>query len=131
MKQFDIRLNDEVGSLEKVAEALARKEINIISISSERVPGEKATVKLVTSDDEKTRDIMNEERLIYKEAEFIKVTLVDKPGELSKLTKYLTNADINIESLYLLNRVEGQTDVAMIVDKMDEAQIELRKLYQK
>ena len=56
------------------------------------------------------------------------MTLKDRPGELSKLTKFLTSKDINIETLYLLNKQEGSTDVAMIVDKMDEAKIELRKL---
>lgn len=129
MKQFEIRLNDEVGSLEKVAEALARRDINIISISSERVPGEKATVKLVTNDEEKTRSIINEERLICKESEFILLKLRDQPGELLRVTKLLTSAQINIESLYILNKQKGVTDVALIASKMDEAKVQLKKLY--
>lgn len=128
MKQFEIRLNDEVGSLEKVTEALARREINIISISSEKLPDQKATVRLVTSDVDKTRDIMNEERLICKESEFIKISMKDKPGELLKVTKLLSGADINIEALYMLDKKEGSTDVAMIVNKMDEAKELLKKL---
>jgi len=126
MKQFDIKLNDEVGSLEKVAEALSRKNINIISISSERIPGEKATVKLVTSDEDKTREIINEERLIAKESDFLKIRLMDKPGELSKLTKMLAASEINIESLYVLNKNQGVAEIAMIVDKMDLARDSLK-----
>ena len=129
MKQFEIRLNDEVGSLEKVTEALSRKQVNIISISSERIPGEKATVKLVTNDEEKTRNVINEERLICKESEFIRLTLRDQPGELLRVTQLLSAADINIESLYVLNKQQGKTDVALIANKMDEAKIQLKKLY--
>jgi hypothetical protein len=128
MKQFEIRLNDEVGTLEKVAEALSRRDINIISISSERIPGEKATVRLVTSDEDKTREIMNEERLICKESEFLRVRLRDQPGELLKVTKLFSNSDINIESMYILNKKEGATEVAMIVNKMDAAKEALKKL---
>ena len=128
MKQFEIRVNDDVGSLQKVAEALANNGINIISISSERVPGKNAFLKLVTNDIDKTRDVMNLERFVYKESDFIMVTLKDQPGELLKITRMLSGSGINIESLYVLNKREGSTDVAVIVDKMDQAREALKNL---
>ena len=128
MKQFEIRVNDEVGSLQKVAEALANNGINIISISSERVPGKNAFLKLVTNDIDKTRDVMNLERFVYRESDFIMVTLRDQPGELLNFTRKLSDSGINIESLYILNKREGSTDVAVIVDKMDQARQALKGL---
>jgi hypothetical protein len=128
MKQFEVKVNDDVGSLEKVTEALAKKNINIVSISSERIPGQHASLKIVTDDEDKTEEVMNEERFIYRQSEFIMVKLSDQPGELLRVTKVLRDADINIETLYLLNKVQGMTDVAMIVNKMDEAKVALKQL---
>ncbi|UCH88822.1 MAG: ACT domain-containing protein [Thermoplasmata archaeon] len=128
MKQFEINVKDEVGALEKIAEALATRGINIISISSERVPGKNAAIKIVTNDDDKTRDIMNEERFVYRESDFITLRLVDQPGELLRVTRLLSSAEINIESLYVLNRKEGSTSVAIVVNKMEEAKEVLKNL---
>ena len=126
MKQFEVNVKDEVGSLETIAEALAKRNINIISISSERHTDKSALLKIITNDEEQTRDIMDMERFIYKETDFLVVTLKDEPGQLLRVTRMLKNADINIESLHILNKKNGETEIALIVDKMEEAEAALK-----
>ena len=126
MKQFEVNVKDEVGSLETIAEALASRNINIVSISSERHADRSALLKIITNDEEQTRDIMDMERFIYKETEFLVITLKDEPGQLLRVTRMLKNADINIESLHILNKKNGVTEIALIVDKMEEAEAALK-----
>jgi len=52
----------------------------------------------------------------------IVVTLPDKPGELAKVTKRLAKAAINVDSIYILGRERGTTDLVLTVDDPKKAE---------
>jgi len=51
----------------------------------------------------------------------IVVSLPDKPGELAKVTKRLAMAGINVDSIYILGRERGITELVLTVDDPKKA----------
>ena len=47
------------------------------------------------------------------EAEVIVVKMINRPGELGKLTRKLANRGVNLESLYIVSRKMDITEVAI------------------
>lgn len=116
MQEFKIHIKDRIGELARVTEALARNGVNIRAIA-----GERNFVRVVTDDINTTRRALDEERLKYDLEEVVVVSLIDRPGELAKVARKLTDAEININSVYILGKKDGKTDVALVVDSVSEA----------
>jgi hypothetical protein len=120
MKEFKIQVKHQPGELAKVTEALAGRAVNIKAIASEAL-GEDAYLRIVTSDINTTVKALNEAGSTYVENDLLTLSLIDRPGELSKVAKKLGKAKINIESIYILGQKDGRTEVAMVVDNMKKA----------
>lgn len=116
MQEFKIHIKDRIGELARVAEALARNGVNIKAIA-----GERNFVRVVTDDVNTTKRALDEERLKYDLEEVVVVSLIDRPGELAKVARKLTDAEIGINSVYILGKKDGKTDVALVVDSVSEA----------
>lgn len=113
MRQFEVNVSDDIGSLEKITDALAKESINMLSISSERNPGESAVIKIVTNNDENTRSVLQSAGLNFQEAEIITFQVPDQPGTLHKLTTQIRDSQINIEAVYLMGKSDGKANIAM------------------
>jgi len=57
----------------------------------------------------------------YELKDVIVVRLQDKPGELAKLTKRLARAAINVDSIYILGKERGITEMVLTVDDFKKA----------
>lgn len=126
MKEFKIFVEHKPGELAKVTEALASRAVNIRAIASE-AKGDKAHLRVVTNDVNTTIAALNESGTQYEQNDILTITLLDRPGELSKVAKKLGKAKINIESIYILGQKDGKTDVALVVDDMKKAQERLNR----
>ena len=116
-KEFDIPLEDRVGALAEVCEALAQNGVNIKAISADGGSG----VRLVTSDEKTTRDLLMKAKLFFSEYDVISLKLLDRPGELSKIARILANAKVNIHSAYMLGG-DGETkDMILKVNNVSDA----------
>lgn len=125
MKQFTIFIENKIGELEKISEAIGRKGINIKTIVGEAsLPT--PYVKLVTSDIQTTKKVLDREGFKFELKEILTVEMPDKPGELSKIAKRLARANINVESIYIMGQRKGKTEVALIVDDMRSAKKALK-----
>lgn len=120
MKEFKIHVKHQPGELAKVTEALAGRAVNIKAIASEAL-GEDAYLRIVTNDINTTVKALDEAGSKYVENDLLTISLIDRPGELSKVAKKLGKAKINIESIYILGQKDGRTEVAMVVDNMKKA----------
>ena len=58
--------------------------------------------------------------------EVIVVRLPDKPGELAKVTRRLAKASINVDSIYILGKEHGITEMVLTVDDLKKAEILLK-----
>ena len=121
--EFQISLPNEPGQLARITEALGHRQINIITIAAIGVanPG----VVLVTVQEDETREILKELSLSFQEAELLSVKMPNIPGELGIFTKKLADANINIESMYLLEESFGEVRIGFTVDDLDKAKQEL------
>ena len=126
MKEFKIFVEHKPGELAKVTEALASRAVNIKAIASE-ADGAKASLRVVTNDITTTIKALNESGTQFEQNDILMLTLIDRPGELSKIAKKLGKAKINIESIYILGQKDGKTEVALVVDNMKKAQERLNR----
>lgn len=120
MRQFEIVIENRVGALADVCEAMARTKVNIKAIATELRDGI-GVVKLVTDDDELTRIALNHAQLDFSEYEIVPVRLIDKPGELARLARGLANIGIDVESVFMVNRDSGTAEIAFKVSNLNEA----------
>jgi hypothetical protein len=120
VRQFEIVIENRVGALADVTEALARARINIKSIATELREGI-GIIKVVTDDEEMTRMAFRNAGLDFSEYEILPVRLLDKPGELARLTRSLSHIGVDVESVFMLNREGGTSEIAFKVDNLKKA----------
>ncbi len=120
-KQFDVYVQDRPGEVSRVADALARNAVNIRGISTD-VGGGRPRIHIITDDDSSARSALRTAQLEFKEYDVIVVTMDDRPGELAKITKRLARGGVNINSLFMLGAKTSLEEVALTVDRAQDAQ---------
>ena len=78
-------------------------------------------IKIVTDDEETTREVLTDAGYDFKEHEIVPVRLLDKPGELAKVAKAMSTFKINVESIFLMDREKGAAMIAFKVDDLKKA----------
>ncbi len=119
MKEVIIVSRDDVGALASVAEALGSKGVNIEAISAYGI-GEKAIFRIITGDETTTSKALSKvPHITVKEDPIIIHRMINRPGELAKITRKLANKGINLESLYIVSRKQDFTEIAIKPVKED------------
>ncbi|MFH1221564.1 MAG: ACT domain-containing protein [Candidatus Micrarchaeota archaeon] len=114
MKEVTIVAKNEVGALAQVAEALGTVGVNIEAISAYGKDGE-AIFRVITTDALTASKVVSKVSAVKKvsEADVIVLKMMNRPGELGKITRKLANRGINLESLYIVSRKPDFTEVAL------------------
>ena len=120
MRQFEIVVENRVGALADVCEVLSKSNINLKGITTELKTGI-GIIRIVTDDEERTREALKDAQLDFSEYEIVRVTLRDKPGEISRLTRAMSNLGIDIESVFLMDKKEGKSELAFKVNDLNKA----------
>jgi len=125
MKEITVIANNEVGSLAAVAEALGAVGVNIEAISAYGRDGD-AVFRIITNDYATAIKSLSKVPTVKKvsEADVLVVKLINRPGELGKITRKLANKGVNLESLYIVSRKQDFTEVAI---KPEANQVQLAK----
>ncbi|NYZ77524.1 hypothetical protein H0O02_04405 [Candidatus Micrarchaeota archaeon] len=125
MKEITIVTNNEVGSLAAIAEVLGGVGVNIEAISAYGRDNE-AIFRVITNDYTTAVKSLSKLPTVkrVKEADVLIVKLMNRPGELGKMTRRLSNRGVNLESLYIVSRKQDFTEVAV---KPQENQFPLAK----
>jgi hypothetical protein len=121
-KEFDIPLEDRVGALADVCETLAANGVNIKAISADGGHG----IRLVTSDEKTTRDLLQKAKLVFSESDVVSLQLLDRPGELAKVARLLAKEKVNIQSAYMLGGCGDNKDMILKVSNVTDALKALR-----
>jgi len=120
MKQLTIVTEDRVGLLADISYILGQTRINIDSISA-GVCGGKAFINLSISDAGRAAALLKTNHFDVVESDMIVVKLTDEPGELAKISKMLTDANINIQSVAILAKGPDTVFDGIKVDKIESA----------
>jgi len=81
----------------------------------------KGVIKLITSDVEATQAKLEEVHADFEQREILTVTMADRPGALGDFARVLWEANINIDTIYVLDTAGGYTELAIGVDRLEEA----------
>lgn len=127
MKQFEIWLDDRPGELARVAHALGGAGVNIRAISSDRAPNARPTIRIVTDDERSTTKVLQTEKVDHRSSDILLIRLLDRPGELAKVAKKLARVGVNIESIYIIGKNDGKTEIALTTSNLDASREALRK----
>ena len=114
MKQIVITKENYVGLLADITEALAIKNINIISIDAMEI-GRLAIFRVAVDEAcyDKALRLLRDHHFEAIAEETLVIRLKDEPGALAKISKQFKEAGIDMQSIRILRRDEGWGLVAI------------------
>jgi len=121
LKEFDVYVQNKPGELAKICEMLGNQGVNIKAIASERAPN-RPMIKIVTDDETTTKSALARTGIVYDIRDVVAVKMPDRPGELGKVARRLARAMVNVDSIYILNKENGMTEIAFTVDDVKKAE---------
>ncbi|HUS56710.1 MAG TPA: ACT domain-containing protein [Thermoplasmata archaeon] len=125
MKEFDVYVQNKPGELAKVCELMGANGVNIKAIASERAQS-KPQIRIVTDDEATARAALSKAGIPHELKDVIHLKIIDRPGELGKIARKLARVMVNVDSIYILSKENGMTEMALTVDDLEKAQDALR-----
>ena len=128
VRQFIVFLANRVGRLQQLVRALEEADIRIVAISIEE-SSETSLIRLICSDGDLGREVLNREKFSFAESDLLLVEVPRKTTQpLVAICSALLSAEIGIHYAYpLLHRPKGPA-LAMYVDEPTlAAEILIRK----
>ncbi len=113
MEELIIIGGNRVGLLADIAERLGAVGANIESVSAQGY-GEKAVVRIITTDLETAKRELNTlPGIKVISSPILVIELINRPGELGKVTRKLANKNIDLESVYVVSKGNDVMKVAI------------------
>jgi hypothetical protein len=128
VRQFIVFLENRVGRLQQLVRACEESGVRIVAIAVEE-SAETALVRMILSDPDLGRDLMEREDFSFSESDVLSVELPRNDSEpLSTICQALLSAEISIHYVYpLLHRPNGPALVLYVDEPTLAAQILIRK----
>ena len=120
MKQFNVFVDDKIGELARVTEALAQSAINIRGLATDKV-GPRPAVKVITDDESSTRKALAKADFQFEESEVLVLDLIDRPGEIAKIARRVSKAGVNINSVFLIGKKDTPAALAIVTSDSKKA----------
>ena len=125
IKQISVFIENKEGRLKKAIDTLSKANINIraLSIADTTKFG---ILRLIVSDNEKAKNVLEENKFVVKENDVLVVEVPDKPNGLNSVLEILDDENINVEYLYAF--VGKKTDEAIVVMKLENIEEGIKAL---
>jgi len=120
MRDFVIHVTDRPGEIARVANDLARRDVNIKSITGMGVANQ-GLIRVIADDIDAARTALRESNIRFEEAELVTVLLENKAGELAGVAGKLANAGLNVQALYVIGLEGDLVELAFAVDDAKKA----------
>ena len=98
--EFKVSLENEPGTLAQVGTVLGDADVNILAIQGFS-RGEESIVQFVPNNPDKAAAALKAAAITYTNREVLIVKVLDDPGMLGDVALVMTDAGINIDSLYV------------------------------
>jgi hypothetical protein len=115
MKDIVIISKDRKGLVAEISEFLGSSEINIDFINARSKQGI-AEIRLTTSDNDRSLSILNEAGFKAVSDENILVRVDDAPGRLGRISRTLSENNIDIRGIAMIEQNQGFNIVSIITD---------------
>ncbi len=128
MKELSIITDNRIGTLANVAEALGGVGINIEAIAAYEQGG-KAIFRVLTNDATSARKSLEKVPGItgIVVSEILVLNLDNRPGELAKITRKMANRGVDLESIYIVSKMDGHTQLA--IKPIEEHSSKVKELF--
>jgi hypothetical protein len=120
MRDFAIHVTDRPGEIARVANALARKDVNIKSMAGMNF-AHQGIIRVIADDVEAARSALRESNIRFEESELVTALLENKAGELAGVAGKLANAGLNVHALYVIGLDGDLVELAFAVDDPKKA----------
>lgn len=104
MREFRVVLPHRPGELAQIMEILGNNGVNVQAVAT-IASAETTVVAIVPYDEDQAREALQSAGINFEEVEILFVDVVDRPGELARVTRRFADRGINIESIYLVGKV--------------------------
>ncbi|MFA6036376.1 MAG: ACT domain-containing protein [Candidatus Micrarchaeia archaeon] len=125
MKQLTILTENKVGALADVCTELGNNGVNIKAITAQG-QGDYGVIRLVTEDETTSKKALEKLGFRVSVSDILVVSLPDRPGEMAKVARKLSNAGVDVECVYILGRENDKIQVAIKPSSIEHATRALR-----
>ncbi len=116
VKQISIFLENRVGRLQEVTEALTRDAINIRALSLADT-SDFGILRLIVNQPDEATGILRQAGFTVRENEVIAAEVEDRPGGLAKILGLFAGAGISVEYMYAF--VQPRTHNAVMIFRVE------------
>jgi len=120
MRDCSIQLTNHAGDLARVAQALARRGVNIKALTGMSIGGA-AMARILPDDIVVARSALEAAKIRFSESEVHLVLLENKAGILADVTNRLAEAGINLEAVYVTGIADDLVELAIVSDNPKKA----------
>jgi hypothetical protein len=120
MKDCLIQLTNKPGDLARVAQALARRGVNIKAVTALSTGG-MAMTRILPDDIVAARSAFEAANVRFTEGEVHLVLLENKAGVLANVTDRLGDAGVNLEAIYVTGVADDLVELAVVSDNPKKA----------
>jgi hypothetical protein len=120
MRDCSIQLTNHPGDLGRVAQALARRGVNIKALAAISFGGV-AIAHILPDDIVVARSAFEAANIRFTEGEVHLVLLENKAGLLANVTNRLGEGGINLEALYITGIADDLVELAIVCDNPKKA----------
>jgi hypothetical protein len=120
MRDFAIHLTHRPGEVARVAHALARKGVNLKSVTAMTINNQ-GMMRLIADDVEAARSALREGNIPFEESELATVLLENRAGELEDVAAKLASANVNLQAVYVIGLEGDLVELAFAVDDVKKA----------
>ena len=115
MKDFSIKLTNKPGDLARVAQALARRGVNVKALAALSIDGV-ALARILPDDIVAARGALEAANIRFTEGEVHLVLLENQAGVLANVTDRLGEAGVNLEAIYVTGVADDLVELAVVSD---------------
>ncbi len=101
--EFEVALENQPGALARLATVLGDADVNIEAIQG-RSGGTESVVHFITDNPDHAAHVLDEAHLPFTRRDVVIVKVLDQPGMLRDVALVMSEAGINIESVYVTSR---------------------------
>ena len=113
---------DRPGILAEIGEILGSADVNIETLSASDYNGQ-GVIHLIVDDGEEAAEVLKASgHKVEASRPVLTTTLDDRPGELGRYCRKLTESGVMISSAYVAKRSGGETELIVAVDDLESAQ---------
>jgi len=121
VKQISVFIENRIGGLAEVTDALGNANVNIRALSISET-SDFGILRLIVDDVKKAEQVMREGGFICQVTDVLAVAGEDKPGSIAKIVSALTKGNIDMEYAYAF--FAKSKELAYMIVRVDDGEME-------